>query len=177
MYSVPETIETERLLLRRFKPPDLIPFIRFMTNKSATRFLAFPDETKTREGARQLFEDTVQSYDTEEPFFALAVEEKASQNFAGCCGVNPLEENTAEIFYAVIPERWGRGIATETAEELTRYLFEKTDTKTIKAFIVPGHEPSRRVAEKVGFQNTGLVENPNFQQKVHEYVLRQDFVN
>ena len=119
MYPVPAAIESQRLLLRRFQSADLAPFTRFMTIPEATRYLAFPDEIKTREGAKRLFESTLTSYDSEEPLFALAVEEKASHAFVGCCGVNSLDEQEVEIFYAVIPEFQGQGMATEMAQALT----------------------------------------------------------
>lgn len=171
VYSVPTSLETERLILRRFDSSDFAPFTRFMTTREVTRYLAFPKEMKTHEGAKQLLDKTLQAYDSAKPLFALAVEVKASHNFVGCCGVNPLDQQTAEIFYAVVPDYWGRGIATEVAETLTSYLFENLSVKVIKAFIVPGQEASKHVAEKVGFQNTGLVKNPNFKQKVHQYEL------
>lgn len=145
-----------------------------MTTPEATRFLAFPDETKTEDGAKQLLEVTLEAYDSEEPLFALAVEEKASHTFVGCCGVNPLDEQSVEVFYAVVPEHWGRGIATEMTQALTSYLLEEASVTKIKAFIVPGHAASKRVVEKLGFRDTGLVENPNFEEKVHQYVLAQE---
>ena len=173
MYSVPAAIESERLLLRRFHAPDLAPFTRFMTTPEVTRTLAFPEEIITAERAAQLLEATLISYDSEKPLFALAVEEKASHAFVGCCGVNPLDEGVVEIFYAVAPECWGRGLATEMAQALTSYLFEQAGVNVVKAFIVPGHEASKRVARKVGFRDTGLVANPNFSEEVHQYVLTQ----
>lgn len=118
MYSVPATIDSQRLLLRRFRAADLIPFTRLMTTPEVTRCLSFPDEMKTQKGAEQLLETTLQAYDSSEPLFALAVEEKASHAFVGCCGVNPLEEQTVEIFYAVMPDHWGKGIATEIGQAL-----------------------------------------------------------
>lgn len=142
-----------------------------MTNPKVTRYLAFPDEIKTQSGAKKLLHETIQAYDTSEPLFALAVEEKSSDAFAGCCGLNPLEEKTVEIFYTILPKFWGQGMAAEIAKALVSYLFEKLNIEIVKAFVVPGHEASKRVAEKVGFQETGLVENPNFDKKVHEYIL------
>lgn len=142
-----------------------------MTTPEVTRYLAFPDETKTTEGAIQLLESTIASYDSENPIFALAVEEKVSRAFVGCCGVHPLDPREVEIFYAVVPECWGRGTATEMTHALTSYLFNQAGVHVVKAFIVPGHEASKRVARKVGFRDTGLVTNPNFSDRVHQYVL------
>lgn len=177
MYPVPTAIESERLILRRFHSADLPSLIRFMTTPEATRYLAFGDEIKTAAGARQLFASTLASYDSEQPLFALAVEEKVSGVFAGCCGISPLGRGEAEIFYALLPQHWRRGLATEIAQALTAHLFAETDTRQIKAFIMPGHEASKRVAEKTGFRDTGLVVNQNFSEKVHQYVLARLSVN
>lgn len=171
MFLVPAAIETERLVLRKFNATDVAPFARLMTSPEATRFLAFPAEMKTQEGAKQLLKDTIKSYDTNKPFFALAIEQKKTGIFLGCCGVNPIEEQIAEIFYAVLPRYWRRGIATQVAQGLTTYLFQNTSVTGIKAFIVPGHVASERVAEKIGFSNNGLVENPNFKYKVYQFFL------
>lgn len=103
----PTAIETERLVLRRFKASDLDPFTRLMTTSEVTRFLAFPDEMKTEKGARELLENTIQSYGTDKPLFALAVEQTVTGTFLGCCGAHPLEKQIVEIFYAVLPAYWG----------------------------------------------------------------------
>lgn len=142
-----------------------------MTAPEVTRYLAFPDELKTEEGARQLLEATLQAYDSPEPFFALAAEEKASRAFVGCCGINLLDGYAVELFYAVVPEYWGRGFATEMGQALTSYALDVLGVTMVKAFIVPGHEASKRVAEKLGFQEAGLVENLHFKEQVHQYIL------
>lgn len=170
-YPVPASIASERLLLRRFRPGDLAPFTRFMTHPEATRYLTFPEEMKSADGARRLLESTLDAYDTEAPLFVLAAEDTALQAFVGCCGVNPLDARSAEIFYTVMPALWGQGFATEITRTLTAYLFEQAGVVEVKAFIAPEHEASKRVAVKVGFQDTGLVENAHLADPMHQYVF------
>ena len=182
MYTVPLMIEAGRLLLRRFHAGDLVQFTRFMTNPQVTRYLTFPEAMKTADGAKQVLESTLSAYDSDKPLFALAVEERVSHAFVGCCGGNPLNEGEIEIFYALLPEYWGQGMATDMTRILTSFLLDQKDVGVVKAFIVPEHEASRRVVEKVGFRNMGLVTNPNFcsdqqdgafPEKVLEYILEQ----
>jgi ribosomal-protein-alanine N-acetyltransferase len=169
--SLPHVIATERLLIRRFELSDLGPFVRFMTTAEVTRYLPFPAEMKTADGAQQLLEATIAAYDLDPPLHAFAIEDKATRAFVGCCGVNPLAEGEAEIFYAILPEHWRRGIAPEVARALADHLLHEAGLRVVRAFIVPGNEASERVARKVGFWNTGLVANPNFVEPVYQYVL------
>jgi [ribosomal protein S5]-alanine N-acetyltransferase len=171
MYVVPSRIESEKITLRRFQQQDLVPFIALMTDRSATRFLAFPQAIKSAEGATKLLETTIAAYNGDRSHFALAVEEKESGKFVGMCGLNPLEEKTVEIFYAVMPEAWGQGFGTEIASRLVRFAIDSLDVKCIKAFIVPSNYRSIHVATKAGFRKTGLVNNPNFAELVAEYII------
>ncbi len=171
MYLVPNCIESEKIVLRRFKQQDLAPFIALMTDPTATRFLAFPQAIKSAEGATKLLETTIAAYNRDRSLFALAVEEKESGKFVGICGLNPLAERNVEIFYAVIPEAWGQGFGTEIASRLVRFIIDALDIRCIKAFIVPSNDRSARIATKVGFRKIGLVNNPNFAELVDEYII------
>ena len=66
----------------------------------------------------------------------------------GCCGANPLDEQAVEIFYAVVPAFWGRGIATEMAQALTSYLFEQVMDKTGQVLLAAA------LAREYGFTDT-----------------------
>ncbi|CAM2070780.1 GNAT family N-acetyltransferase [Sulfidibacter corallicola] len=169
-----EPIDTARCRIRRFRPEDLEPFAAFMADTTATAYLPFPDEHKTRAGARQLLEATLASYDSDRPMFALAVEARTNGRFAGFCGVNPLDETTAEIMYAVIPGASGQGYATEIAAALANFAIEKLGFRRLVAFIVPANEPSKVVAAKAGFADEGLVEHANFSEKVHRFAYTPD---
>jgi [ribosomal protein S5]-alanine N-acetyltransferase len=172
MSVVPNRIESHKIILRRFVPQDLLAFIALMTEPATMQFLAFPPELKSSTGATQLLETTISAYDLDRPLFALAVEDRESGIFVGMCGLNPLGTKTVEIFYAVVPEVWGRGFGTEIASRLVRYAIDDLRSECVKAFIVPSNARSIHVATKVGFQKTGLVNNPNFTEPVYEYVIK-----
>ena len=174
MYQVPETIESEQLVLRKFEPGDLDVFSRFMTDAESTRFLAFASEMKTPAGAAMLLRTTLESYDSDSPLFALAATDREAQRFLGMCGLNLLNQNEVEIFYTVVRQLWGQGIGFAIASTLSRYALLELGVAQLIAFIVPGHIASEKVACKVGFQRTGLVDNPNFSDKVFRYTLSRE---
>lgn len=56
-----------------------------------------------------------------------------------------------ELLYAVRPEFWGRGYATELALASSRYAFSTLDATSIVAFTLPDNQASRRVMERAQF--------------------------
>ena len=56
-----------------------------------------------------------------------------------------------EIGYALLPEYWGKGIATEVGKEIVRIGFEDLGLNEIVCFALPENKASIRVMEKLGF--------------------------
>lgn len=170
-------IDTARLRIRRFTRGDIEPFISFMTDCESTAFLPFAQEQKNREGAKQLVESTIESYDSAHPMLAFAVEEQMNGQFVGFCGLNPHDEETIEIMYAVMPSARQQGYATEIATALARYSLDELGYRRAIALIVPANKYSKIVATRVGFKDGGLVRNVNFAEKVHQFILEQETAN
>jgi [ribosomal protein S5]-alanine N-acetyltransferase len=59
--------------------------------------------------------------------------------------------NDVEAGWAVVPERWGQGLATELALACVEVAFDQLDLFEIVAFTLPDNHASRRVMEKSGF--------------------------
>lgn len=60
--------------------------------------------------------------------------------------------NDVEAGWAIVPERWGQGLATELAEACVEVGFEELGLLEIVAFTQPDNLASRRVMEKAGFR-------------------------
>lgn len=54
------------------------------------------------------------------------------------------------IGYALMPEHWGKGLATEIAGAIVKLAFEKLGFEDIVVGALPGNVASQRVIEKVG---------------------------
>jgi RimJ/RimL family protein N-acetyltransferase len=57
-----------------------------------------------------------------------------------------------EAAWAIVPERWGQGLATELAHACVEVGFEQLGLRRIVAFTLPENIASRRVMEKAGFE-------------------------
>ena len=69
---------------------------------------------------------------------------------AGELTIKSFENKTAEIGYIINPDYWGRGIATEVAEKLICFGFDKLALHRIYATCAPENISSRKVFEKTG---------------------------
>jgi len=151
--KIPERLETERLIIRPFLAEDFELFYKFMSDRNATKYMIFTEENKTYDGAKKLVEDTIKSYNTDKPLFALTIADRNTNQFLGSCGVAPLEkEGEVECYYIILPEYWGRGLATEALKKLIEYTFLELKMSKISAFIFPENKASIAVAKKAGMQ-------------------------
>ena len=57
-----------------------------------------------------------------------------------------------EVGWAVMPERWGEGFATELGAASLRVAFDVLALEDVVSFALPANHASRRVMEKLGFE-------------------------
>ena len=55
-----------------------------------------------------------------------------------------------EVGWAVVPDRWGEGLATELGAASVRVAFEEHGLPGVVSFTLPTNRASRRVMEKLG---------------------------
>jgi RimJ/RimL family protein N-acetyltransferase len=85
-----------------------------------------------------------------------AVKERASGEIIGCCGFNKLEDSDAlELVFHFAKAHWGHGYATEAAEACVSYARRVLRPQTIVAWTHPLNGASRRILEKLGFEQRG----------------------
>ncbi|MBE7381918.1 MAG: GNAT family N-acetyltransferase [Leptolyngbya sp. SIO1E4] len=166
-------MSSKHLRIRRFEQGDIEDFVSFMTDPDSTRFLTFGEAQKNREGATALLEATIESYKTETPLMAFAVEDQTTGQFVGFCGLTPREADAVEIMYAVMPSARGQGYATEVATTLAQYAVRQLGYRRVFAPIAPEHEISKTVAIKAGFIDHGLHQNSDVAKKVHLFIFEQ----
>jgi ribosomal-protein-alanine N-acetyltransferase len=75
----------------------------------------------------------------------------------------------AEIGYGVAEAHHGKGIATAAVRLLVEKIFHETDLRKLLAYVHEENIASRRVLEKLGFQEEGLLRE--------HYVIRGTAVN
>jgi RimJ/RimL family protein N-acetyltransferase len=155
MLSVPHQIHTDRLILRRHKPEDLDAFAAFLADEGATRYMAFTPEQKTHAGASQMLDYVISTYDTDAAVLSLTIADPETDEYLGSCGASP-DGDEVEIYYTVIPDRQGQGIATEAARALVDHL-RREEQSGLVAYVVEENVASVAVAEHLGFADSGVV--------------------
>ncbi|QDV39015.1 GNAT family N-acetyltransferase [Tautonia plasticadhaerens] len=80
--------------------------------------------------------------------------DRRSARFAGRGGLRRVmiaDREEVELGYGLLPEYWGRGLATELAGRCARLGFEVLGLRELVCITLPSNLASRRVMEKVGF--------------------------
>jgi RimJ/RimL family protein N-acetyltransferase len=149
------SLETDRLLLRQWKPTDREPFAKLNADPHVMEF--FPN-TLSRE-ASDAFADRIQALIEKQSWDLWAVEIKNTQQFIGYVGLHvPTYElpfnPCVEVGWRLAYEHWGKGYAPEAALVALKFGFESLNLTEIVSFTALGNVRSQRVMEKIGMQRS-----------------------
>ena len=150
-------METERLLLRRWRPEDREPFAAMNADPRVTEFLG---GCLSREGSDQIA-DRIEAHFAKYAFGLYAADLKSTGEFIGYVGlaVPGFEAHftpCVEIGWRLATPYWNLGLATEGARAVLDYAFSTVGLNEVVSFTVPANVRSRRVMEKLG-----LTHNPS----------------
>ncbi|WP_440096567.1 GNAT family N-acetyltransferase [Bacillus paralicheniformis] len=79
-----------------------------------------------------------------------------NNEFIGCCGLRPYvpENDVYELGFHLVRSAWGKGYASEAAEAMIEYAFNKIRAKKLFAGHHPENTASQKRLEKLGFVYT-----------------------
>jgi RimJ/RimL family protein N-acetyltransferase len=156
------TLETDRLLLRDFRPADFEPF--FGTTQSAAYRRFYPEDEMIRGHWRSIFDRILASQDVEErTMFQLAACLKTDE-LIGTCGVR-IEDGKNQIasFGCAIAEPyWGWGYAFETSRRLIAYSFHELPVRRIYAETISENRRARALVERLDMRLEGVLRENRF---------------
>ena len=142
-------LETERLLIREFKPSDHDSIHEYAGNPEVLKYMPF--EPNTPEQSKGFLEQAMsKQYNENRTDFELAIVLKKENKLIGGCRINKETNIQAHIGYMINQEYWGFGYATEVAKALVAYGFSELDVHRVYATCVPDNVASLRVLEKAG---------------------------
>lgn len=149
-------VETERLLLRRWKEDDLDAYARMCADPEVMRYLS---GTMTHEQCQAQIARFERGW-KERGFGLWAAEDKATGTFIGFVGLLysddwPEGDYKTEVSWRLDRSFWGRGLATEGALASICYGFEELGLERIISITVPENVASRRDLEKAGLTYRG----------------------
>lgn len=171
------TMETERLLLRRFKSDDASKVaVICNTDEVYKGTLALP-HPYTEESAICWISHHDENFE-KNLYYDYAITDKYTGELYGCIGIGvDLNSNMGEIGYWVDPNHWNKGIATEAAKAIIKYGFEVKKFHKINARFFTYNPASGRVMEKAGMQKEGLQKKHVWKLDRYEDIILYGIVN
>ena len=168
-------IETERLLLRMFRPDDAdVMYERIWTDPAVMRFVQPDGWPHPREESVNFLDRLVTRF-RDNGFGQWAVTLKDGGELLGYCGLKTLADTPdIELLYGIVEEHWGRGLVTEAARAALRFGFEEAGLDYIVAIALPENVASQRVMEKLGMRREGMARHYNYD-VVRYSMRREDF--
>jgi RimJ/RimL family protein N-acetyltransferase len=144
-------LETDRLLLRRWKMSDREPFAEMNADPRVMEF--FPG-VLSREESDELI-DRIENHFENHGFGLFAIEVKADKTFVGFMGLHVTTFQAhftpaVEIGWRIAASAWNQGFATEGSRAVVRFAFDHLRLDAIVSFTAPENVASRRVMEKLG---------------------------
>lgn len=150
-------IETERLILRQMTEDDTDDLLLIFSDPKAMKYfnVVFDRPRMEKWVAENL------DHQKEHGFSLLSVVLKETGEVIGDCG---LETDTIEGEFTVglgfdfRHKYWNQGYATEAAQAVLKYGFDRLDLPKISDWIDPENAASQRVAEKAGMTVAKMVD-------------------
>ena len=155
------SLQTERLILRRWRDADRDAFARMNADPRVMEFFA---ACLTREQSDAMI-DRIESQFDAHGFGLFAAELRATGELAGFIG---LEIQDYEAFFTPCVEigwrlgaaYWNQGLATEGARVVIEFAFGTLELGEVVSTTTRGNLRSRRVMEKLGMRYAGDFEHP-----------------
>jgi len=144
-------LETDRLILRHLVIDDLDELCTLYSDPEIRRY--FPEGVLTLEEAKEELEWFLNGHPRHPELGLWATIHKETGKFIGRCGLLPWEiDGTLEIEIAYLLDKsfWHQGLATEAAQGIMEYGFEKLNLSRLICLIDPENVASQRVAQRIG---------------------------
>lgn len=152
------TLETERLILRRFTADDApAMFANWAADKEVTRYLPWR-EYEREEDVKKYLEDLTARYCSEK-FYDWCIVPKETGEPIGSAGAVRVDDelSTIGIGYCIGRKYWGHGIVPEAVHAMLKHFFEILGAVRVTGSHFAENPKSGRVLLKCGMKEEGLL--------------------
>ena len=160
------TIETERLVLRRYRESDIDMQYQILTDKRLATFIKFPE--LSREEELEIMKKWIKEANHEKcEKWVITLKQDGSENIPiGNISVTAINKknNYCDMGYVILYEYWGNGYATEAATAVSDYLLKERKYYLVEASCNEHNKASISVLLKAGFVKDGYVRNRRINQ-------------
>ena len=161
-----KTIETDRLILRKFVEDDAIAaYNNWTSDDKVTEFLRWPTHTDMA-----ITESIINAWIAEsvnDDFYQWAIVLKELNEPIGVIGVVDRNEslNMLHIGYCIGSKWWHQGITSEAFSAIIPYLFEEVGANRIESQHDPHNPHSGNVMKKCGLVYEGTLRQADYSNK------------
>ena len=149
---------TDRLLLREFNENDWPTVLGYQSDQQYLRYYHWTQ--RTADDVR-IFVHNFIHQQSEEPRmkFQLAMILRSEDKLIGNAGIRVKNHvaREAEIGYELAPNYWGNGYATEAANTLLQFGFQKLMLHRVSSYCIADNKASARVLQKIGMKYEGTL--------------------
>ncbi len=177
------TVETERLILRRFDYTDDEDMLQYWVADERIQSLYSEPVYTTKESVKGLLDKYIGSYEKDD-YYRWAIVEKQSNKCIGQIAYFLVDSKNhfAEIEYCIGTEFQCKGFATEATKAIIAYGFNKINLHKVQICTKTINKPSRRVIEKCGFTYEGTLRdffymNGEYVGRLYFSMLKDEFKN
>lgn len=143
MKSTRTILQTERLILRRFRASDFEDLYEYLSDPETVKYE--PYKPMTAEEVRHTLEWRIESEEM------IAVELKLTHKMIGNIYIGKRDFNSLELGYIFNRNYWGNGYAAESCTAITKLSFSE-GVHRIYAECDPNNKKSWKLLENIGFK-------------------------
>ena len=158
-----KTLETDRLILRQFKPEDAESmFNNWASDSEVTRFLTWQAHSDVNV-TRELLKDWISRY-TDLSYYNWIIELKESHEVVGSISAVKVDDKkeAVDMGYCMGKAWWGNGIMPEALKRIIAFFFEEVGDNRIAACHDVNNPKSGRVMDKAGMKPEGVLRAAGF---------------
>lgn len=142
-------IQTERLIGEKLHENHLPLLLQMNSNEKVMKTLG---GIRSEEQTREFLQHNINHWNRYG--FGIFILKNKNGEFIGRAGLRHVDIegiDEIEVAYALMPEFWNQGLATEIAKKLIAIAFEQLHIKKLVCFTESSNKASERVMQKVGF--------------------------
>ncbi|MGV3601171.1 MAG: GNAT family N-acetyltransferase [Dyadobacter fermentans] len=158
---------SERLRYEKFTPNHFEDYFRLVSRQDVMVHISGAGLDLS--GARKRFERSLRADGRQNDMGFVAVYERATDLYVGLGKIVPFEDGFTEIGYALLPEFWGKGYASEITATLIAYARNCGSVESLVALVSPENQASINVLTKHQFRF--FREVPEGDVVRHDYIL------
>ncbi len=161
--TFPELIDTQRLVLRRYRSADGPGILELVDKNRAhliQNFSSMANGVSTREDVEFFVEDKAEQWNARQTF-CYGIWANTSKQQIGQLQVKNItwDVPSAELSYFIDNASQRQGFATEAVSTILSVAFKQVDFNRVFVRIIPANAESVSLANKLGFKHEGLHRN------------------